>query len=115
MPTTAALRPDPGIQRTRCVLALTAIQACLEVLRSAADCGTALKRHMNKIRRGVDVGTVANLMGHDNPNMLLTHCQHVLDKQKTAAVEALPDLGPCVRGHVPKLETPQIINKNKRH
>ncbi len=59
------------------------------------------------VAAGVDVGTVANLMGHNNPNMLLTHYQHVLDKQKVAAVEALPDLGLCVQGYVPKLDNPQ--------
>jgi integrase len=43
------------------------------------------------IAAGVDVGTVAQLMGHD-PKMLLEHYQHVADKQKRAAVEALPDI-----------------------
>lgn len=43
------------------------------------------------IAAGVDVGTVAQLMGHD-PKMLLDHYQHVADKQKRAAVEALPDI-----------------------
>ena len=43
------------------------------------------------IAAGVDVGTVAQLMGHD-PKMLLEYYQHVADKQKRAAVEALPDI-----------------------
>ena len=43
------------------------------------------------IAAGVDVGTVAQLMGHD-PKMLLEHYQHVADKQKRAAVEALPEI-----------------------
>ena len=43
------------------------------------------------IAAGVDVGTVAQLMGHD-PKMLLVHYQHVADKQKRAAVEALPEI-----------------------
>ena len=45
--------PNPGVQHTRCVLALTATQACLEVFRPAADCGTALKRQLDKISRWV--------------------------------------------------------------
>lgn len=44
------------------------------------------------IAGGVDVGTVAKLMGHSTPAMLLTHYQHVMDKQKRAAVESLPDI-----------------------
>ncbi len=43
------------------------------------------------IAAGIDVGTVAQLMGHD-PKMLLDHYQHVADKQKRAAVEALPEI-----------------------
>ena len=46
--------PNPGIQHTRCVLALTATQACLEVFRPAAGCGTALKRQLDKISRWVE-------------------------------------------------------------
>ena len=44
--TYAPTYPNPGIQHTRCVLALTATQACLEVFRPAADCGTALKQQL---------------------------------------------------------------------
>lgn len=44
------------------------------------------------IASGADVGTVAKLMGHSNPIMLLNHYQHVLDRQKKDAVENLPSL-----------------------
>ncbi len=44
------------------------------------------------VAAGVDVGTVASLMGHSNPTMLLTHYQYVMDKQKRAAVETFPDI-----------------------
>ena len=46
---------------------------------------------------GVDVGTASKMMGHTSPVMLLTHYQHVLDKQKREAVERLPDVS-CVSG-----------------
>lgn len=46
------------------------------------------------IAAGVDIGTVAKLMGHSTPTMLLTHYQYVMDGQKRAAVEALPDIHP---------------------
>lgn len=46
--------PNTGIQHARCVLALTTIQVCLDVFWPAADCGTVLKRHMDKIQRWVD-------------------------------------------------------------
>ena len=48
------------------------------------------------IAAGVDVGTVAKLMGHSNPVMLLTHYQYVMDRQKKEAIESLPKFG-----HVP--------------
>ena len=44
------------------------------------------------VAAGVDIGTVAKLMGHSSPTMLLTHYQYVMDKQKREAVEHLPDL-----------------------
>ncbi len=44
------------------------------------------------IAAGADVGTVAKLMGHTSPQMVLTHYQHVMTKQKKAAIEALPDM-----------------------
>ncbi|MBQ7456176.1 MAG: tyrosine-type recombinase/integrase [Desulfovibrio sp.] len=49
------------------------------------------------IAAGVDVGTVAKLMGHSNPVMLLTHYQYVMDRQKKEAIESLPKFG-----HVPE-------------
>lgn len=42
------------------------------------------------VSAGVDIGTVAKLMGHSNPMMLLQHYQYVMDKQKRNAVEILP-------------------------
>lgn len=54
------------------------------------------------IARGADVGTVAALMGHASPVMVLTHYQHVLTAQKQRAVESLPPLPECVRDHVYK-------------
>lgn len=42
------------------------------------------------IAADVDIGTVANLMGHSSPSMVWKHYQHVRDSQKKAAVEALP-------------------------
>ena len=44
------------------------------------------------IASGADIGTVAKLMGHASPDMVLEHYQHVLTSQKKAAVEALPAL-----------------------
>lgn len=41
---------------------------------------------------GVDVGTVARLLGHASPVMLLEHYQYVMDRQKRAAADALPPL-----------------------
>ena len=41
---------------------------------------------------GADVGTVARLMGHADATMVLKHYQHVMNAQKIAAVEALPDI-----------------------
>lgn len=43
------------------------------------------------IAAGTDVGTVARLMGHSIAMMSLKHYQHVLDAQKIAAVEAIPE------------------------
>jgi len=50
------------------------------------------------IAAGADIGTIAKLMGHRSPEMILEHYQHVMDRQKKQAVESLPDLFP----HVPK-------------
>jgi hypothetical protein len=50
-------------------------------------CGTHLQKML--IASGTDVGTVAALMGHTTPTMVLTHYQHVLTKQKKLAVSTL--------------------------
>ncbi len=44
------------------------------------------------VAAGGDVGTVAKFMGYTSPTMLLNHYQYVMDKQKRAVVEALPDV-----------------------
>lgn len=44
------------------------------------------------IAAGTDIGTVAKLMGHSTPTMLLKHYQYVMDTQKRNAIEALPEL-----------------------
>lgn len=53
------------------------------------------------IAAGADIGTVAKLMGHSTPTMVLSHYQYVMDKQKRAAVEKLPELphvpNPCAQ------------------
>lgn len=56
----------------------------------------------NLIAAGVDVGTVAKLMGHSSPAMIFQHYQYVLDGQKKAAVESLPGIS-----YVPKLMCPK--------
>ena len=58
------------------------------------------------IAGGVDVGTVSKLMGHSSPTMILTHYQYVMDKQKRAAVEALPDIGNVPKFMCPKSKAP---------
>lgn len=54
------------------------------------------------IANGVDIGTVAKLMGHSSPTMILNHYQYVMDGQKRAAVEALPDIPHVPKGMCPK-------------
>ncbi|MBQ7738303.1 MAG: tyrosine-type recombinase/integrase [Desulfovibrionaceae bacterium] len=52
-------------------------------------------RHMfgtELVAAGADIGTVAKLMGHSSPTMLLNHYQYVMDKQKVRAIESLPDV-----------------------
>lgn len=44
------------------------------------------------IATGADIGTVAKLMGHSSPVMLLNHYQYVMDTQKRNAVEHLPEI-----------------------
>ena len=45
------------------------------------------------IANGVDIGTIAKLMGHSNSAMILRHYQYVLDSQKRDAVEKVLDIG----------------------
>ena len=52
-----------------------------------------------------DFGTVAKLMGHSSPKMLFCHYEYVMDAQKRAAAESLPD----IIHHVPK----PVCQKNK--
>jgi len=47
------------------------------------------------IAGGTDFGTVANLMGHRTPDMVMKHYQYVMDSQKKFAVESLPNLRMC--------------------
>lgn len=51
------------------------------------------------IAAGVDVGTIAKLMGHSSPTMIYNHYQFVMDKQKKAAIDLLPDI-PYVPKHM---------------
>lgn len=51
---------------------------------------------------GADIRTIAELMGHADVTMVLRHYQHVLDRQKRSAVEAVPDIKICAQAHVPK-------------
>ena len=44
------------------------------------------------LRAEKDVGTVAKLMGHSSPEMVLRTYQHVVSAQKKETVEALPDI-----------------------
>ncbi len=54
------------------------------------------------IANGVDIGTVASLMGHKSPTMVLEHYQHVLNRQKKEAIATLPPLLQCVQTNVCK-------------
>ena len=54
------------------------------------------------IAAGVDVGTVASLMGHSSPTMIFNHYQFVMDKQKRSAVEALPEVQYVAKSMWPK-------------
>ena len=47
------------------------------------------------IAAGVDYGTVAELMGHKSPVMVMQHYQHVKNAQKKTAVAALPEPPMC--------------------
>ena len=66
-------------------------------------------RHMfgtELVAAGVDIGTVAKLMGHSSPTMLLTHYQYIMDRQKKDAVEALPNSPLCAAPMCRKESTP---------
>ena len=58
------------------------------------------------LSENVDVGTVAELMGHSSPSMLWKHYQHIMNKQKTAAMQALPALEYVPNGMCPKKKNP---------
>ena len=60
------------------------------------------------VEAGIDIGTIAKLMGHSNPTMLLSHYQYVKDKQKKAAIESLPELK-----FVPKAMCPKMSDAKK--
>lgn len=60
------------------------------------------------IAAGVDIGTIAKLMGHSDASMILKHYQYVMDAQKRRAVEALPDLG-----HVPSSMCQENSNRGE--
>ena len=79
----------------------------MKCLSGRASCDLRHAFGTEMVAAGVDVGTVASLMGHSNPTMLLTHYQYVMDKQKRAAVEALPSIS-----NVPKLHVPKTWRRN---
>lgn len=54
------------------------------------------------IAAGADIGTIAKLMGHATPTMLLQHYQYVMDRQKRRAVEGLPDVAYVSKNMCPK-------------
>ncbi len=45
----------------------------------------------NALRKGIDIGTVAKLMGHTSTNMIVKYYQHVGDADKLKALEKLGD------------------------
>lgn len=63
------------------------------------------------IAGGADIGTVASLMGHANPVMLLKHYQYILTTQKRAAIDALPELQYVPNRDVPKMSKQTLCNK----
>ena len=49
-----------------------------------------------------DLKAVADIMGHSNPNMILTHYQHTSEASRRAVIESLPDIflhvpNPCAQ------------------
>lgn len=52
------------------------------------------------LEAGSDIKAVAEIMGHANASMILKHYQHVLEHQRRATVESIPEiLGTCA-GHI---------------
>ena len=73
----------------------TAWSTCLRMAGIKRAITPYCLRHLfatEAIAAGTDIGTVAKLMGHASPDMVLEHYQHVLTRQKKAAVESLPAL-----------------------
>ena len=52
------------------------------------------------VAAGVDIATVASLMGHSSPQMLYKHYLYIMDKQKIRAVEQLPEPPICAARHI---------------
>ena len=47
--------------------------------------------------------SVAEIMGHSNPTMILTHYQHTSESSRRAAIESFPDIMPsCAQDMCPK-------------
>ncbi len=63
------------------------------------------------IRAGADYGTVAVLMGHSSPVMVMRHYQHVCNEQKMEAIEAIPSA--TVRGACARMCTPPCAQIKK--
>ncbi|MBP3731184.1 MAG: tyrosine-type recombinase/integrase [Mailhella sp.] len=73
----------------------TAWKTCLRKANVKRDITPYCLRHLfatEAIANGADVGTVSKIMGHASPEMVLKHYQHVLTRQKKAAVESLPSM-----------------------
>lgn len=61
------------------------------------------------IAAGVDIGTVAKLMGHSSPTMILNHYQYVMDRQKREAVENLPEIEYVPKPCAQKEKGPRLL------
>ncbi len=57
------------------------------------------------IAADVDIGTVARLMGHSSPSMILMHYQHVMDSRSGLRWKPCRTC-PCAQAHVPKQKSP---------
>ena len=62
-------------------------------------------REYNVTHNVISVATVARLMGHTNPTMILTHYQYVMNSQKRNASEFLPNLSCMARLYGAKKRT----------